>query len=64
MRGFVLLASLLGVFIYLVLHFSFWAVFGGMYMMGMIVVGLIACFGRRQMPIPQAWDGTSETEQA
>ncbi len=48
MRVFAFLLVLLGVFVYLPLHFSFWVVFGGMYMFGMIVIVLIACFGKRQ----------------
>jgi ABC-type protease/lipase transport system fused ATPase/permease subunit len=48
MRVFASLLVLLGVFVYLPLHFSFWVVFGGMYMIGMIVIVLIACFGKHR----------------
>ena len=48
MRLFAFVLALLGIFVYLLVKFSFWAVFGGMYMVGMIVVALIAGFGRKQ----------------
>lgn len=48
MRVFASLLVLLGVFVYLQLHFTLWVVFGGMYMITMIVIVLFACFGKRQ----------------
>ena len=63
MRGFVIMTALLLFFAYLVSQFSFWAAFGAMYMVGMIVVALVACFGRRRAPAPQAWAESTESDQ-
>jgi len=63
MRLFAFVMALLGVFVYLLFHFSFWAAFGAMYMIGMIVVALVAGFGRNQASSQLAWDDAPETEQ-
>ncbi len=64
MRVFGFLLVLLGVFVYLQLHFSFWVVFGGMYMIGMIFIVLIACFGKRQISAQLASNESFEKDQA
>ena len=63
MRLFAFVLAVLGIFVYLLLEFSFWAAFGGMYMVGMIVVALIAGFGRHQASSKLGWDKTVEVEQ-
>ena len=62
MRLFAFVMVLLGVFVYLLFHFSFWAAFGAMYMIGMVVVALIAGFGR-QKGVQLAWNEATETDQ-
>jgi len=62
MRFLVFVLALLGLFVYLLVTFSFWAAFGGMYMVGMIVVALIAGFGRRQASSKLGWEETAEAE--
>ena len=63
MRLFVFVLALLGIFVCLLVKFSFWAAFGGMYMVGMIVVALIAGFGRHQASSKLGWEETVEAEQ-
>ena len=63
MRLFAFVMALLGVFIYLLFHFSFWAAFGAMYMAGMVVVALIAALGKHQASSRMAWDEAPETGQ-
>ncbi len=63
MRLFAIVMALLGVFVYLLFQFSFWAVFGAMYMVGMVVVALIAGFGKHQASSQLVWDDSPETEQ-
>ena len=64
MRGFVITTVFLVLFGVLIFHFSFWVAFGGLYMAGMIVVALIASFGRRQEAVSLAWEESSETDKA
>ena len=63
MRLLVFLLALLGIFVCLLVKFSFWAAFGGMYMVGMIVVALIAGFGKQQASSKLNWEKTTEAEQ-
>ena len=63
MQFFAFVLALLGLFVYLLVKFSFWAAFGGMYMVGMIVVTLIASFGRHQVSSKLGWEETVEAEQ-
>jgi len=63
MRLFAIVLAFLGLFVYLLATFSFWAAFGGMYMVGMIAVALIAGFGRHQASSKLSWEETSEVEQ-
>ena len=60
---FALVMALLGFLVYLIVHFSFWAAFGAMYMLGMIVVALIAGFGKHQASSKKAWNESAEAEQ-
>lgn len=60
---FVFVLALLGIFVYLLVEFSFWAAFGGMYMVGMIAVALIAGYGRHQASSKLSWEETTEAEQ-
>ena len=63
MRFFLFLIALLGCFVLLLSHFSFWAVFGAMYMCGMLLVALIACLGRKKASAPMAWNKPVEMEE-
>ena len=63
MRLFAFMMALLGVFVYLLSHFSFWAVFGAMYMFGMIVVALLASFGKKKTSSQMVWNDSSERDQ-
>ncbi len=63
MRLFAFVMSLLGVFVYLLFHFSFWAAFGAMYVVGMVVVALIAGFGEHQASSQLGWNAPSESGQ-
>ena len=62
MRLFAIVMALLGVFVYLLFHFSFWAAFGAMYIVGMVVVALIAGLGKHQASSHLVWDDSPETE--
>ena len=64
MRFFLFLMVLLGAFVYLVSHFSFWAVFGVMYMLGMLLVAFIACLGRKKASESMVWNEPAEMEEA
>lgn len=64
MRGFAITVVSLVLFGGLIFHFSFWVAFGGLYVAGMIVVALIASFGRRREAVSLAWKESSETDQA
>ena len=63
MRLLAFVMALLGVFVYLLFHFSFWAAFGAMYMVGMVVVALIAGFGKHQASSQLVWNAPPEVEQ-
>lgn len=63
MRVFAFMMMLLGAFVLLLSHFSFWAVFGAMYMCGMLLVAFVACLGRRQTSSQLAWSESAEMEE-
>jgi hypothetical protein len=63
MRGFAIIMVLLVLFGCLIVHFSFWVAFGGLYVAGMIVVALIASFGRRREAVSPVWKESTETDQ-
>jgi hypothetical protein len=62
MRLFAFVIALLGVFVYLCFHFSFWVALCAMYMIGMIAVALIASFGKHQTSSQLAWNEPVETD--
>jgi hypothetical protein len=61
MRGLALSLLVLGVFVLLVARFSFWSVFGAIYMIGLALVVMLACLSRRRRAQP-AWDEVAECE--
>jgi ABC-type protease/lipase transport system fused ATPase/permease subunit len=63
MRLFAFVMALLGIFVYLLFHFSFWVVFGAMYMVGMIVVVLLASFGKYKASPQMVWNDSPERDQ-
>jgi len=48
MRSFVCLAAMLGLFSFLIVHYSFWPAVGIMYLGGMLLVAVIALAGRNK----------------
>ena len=60
MKTFAVLMALLGIFTSLVYYFSFWASFGIVYFVSMLLLTVIAFMarGRRQV----AWNSSSEHE--
>ena len=64
MRLFALMMVLLGAFVFLLTHFSFWTVFGTMYMLGMLMVACVSCLDRKKAPAPLAWREPVEFDEA
>lgn len=62
MRFFAFLMMLLGGFVYLACHFSFWAAFAALYMLGMAVVALIAGFGKQRSSSQWKWAESERTD--
>ncbi len=62
MRLFAFVMALLGVFVYLLSHFSFWVAFCAIYMAGMLTVALIAGFGKHQASSQVVWNESVEAD--
>ena len=62
MRLFAFVMALLGVFVYLLSHFSFWVAFFAIYMTGMLTVALIAGFGKHQTSSQVVWNESVEAD--
>ena len=50
MRSYVCLSALLGMVVFLTVHYSFWVACGIMYFGGLLVVAVIAFVGRSRQP--------------
>ena len=63
MRALAFLVTIVGIFVYLLSHMSFWAVFGVMYGSAMVIVAVIAFLGRSQSMAQMSWAKVTEPEQ-
>jgi hypothetical protein len=62
MRLFALLMAGTGFLVYLLNYLSFWTLFGIAYSAGMVLVIMIACFGRNRNTARQSWNQSDEVD--